>query len=43
MFRATGTASAAKRMSMLHNNVVKECENRFGALYIEMPGGGEKK
>jgi len=32
---------AAKRMSMLLNNVVKEYENRFGALNIDV--GGEKK
>lgn len=32
---------AAKRMSMLLSNVVKEYENRFGALNIDV--GGEKK
>lgn len=30
---------AAKRLSMLLGAVVKEYENRFGALNIEMPGG----
>jgi hypothetical protein len=34
---------AAKRMSVLLNNVVKEYENRFGALNIDMPGGEAKK
>jgi hypothetical protein len=34
---------AAKRMSMLLSNVVKEYENRFGALNIETPGGEAKK
>lgn len=32
---------AAKRMSMLLNNVVKEYESRFGQLNIDV--GGEKK
>jgi len=31
---------AAKRLSVLLGAVVKEYENRFGALNIEMPGGG---
>ena len=31
---------AAKRLSLLLNGVVKEYENRFGALNIDMPGGG---
>jgi hypothetical protein len=30
---------AAKRLSMLLTGVVKEYENRFGALNIEMPAG----
>jgi hypothetical protein len=30
-------------MSMLLSNVVKEYENRFGALNIETPGGEAKK
>jgi hypothetical protein len=34
---------AAKRMSVLLNNVVKEYENRFGALNIDMAGGEAKK
>ena len=34
---------AAKRLSMLLGNVVKEYENRFGALNIETGTGGEKK
>jgi hypothetical protein len=36
---------AAKRMSVLLNSVVKEYENRFGALNIDatMGGGGEAK
>jgi hypothetical protein len=34
---------AAKRLSMLLGGVVKEYENRFGALNIDVPGGGEKK
>ncbi len=35
---------AAKRMSMLLNSVVKEYENRFGALNIDATmGGGEAK
>jgi hypothetical protein len=34
---------AAKRLSMLLGGVVKEYENRFGALNIDLPGGGEKK
>ena len=33
---------AAKRLSMLLGSVVKEYENRFGTLNIEMPGGGDK-
>jgi hypothetical protein len=28
---------------VLLNNVVKEYENRFGALNIDMPGGEAKK
>jgi hypothetical protein len=31
---------AAKRLSVLLGAVVKEYENRFGALNIDMPGGG---
>src|SRR6185295_10037588 len=31
---------AAKRLSVLLGAVVKEYENRFGALNIELPGGG---
>ena len=35
---------AAKRMSMLLSNVVKEYENRFGTLNIDATmGGGEAK
>ena len=34
---------AAKRMSVLLNNVVKEYESRFGALNIEATTGGEAK
>jgi hypothetical protein len=35
---------AAKRMSMLLNNVVKEYENRFGSLNIDVgAGGGDAK
>ena len=34
---------AAKRLSMLLSNVVREYENRFGALNIEAPAGGEAK
>ena len=34
---------AAKRMSMLLNNVVKEYENRFGALNIDVGAGEAKK
>ena len=33
---------AAKRMSMLLDNVVKEYEKRFGPLSIEAAGGGAK-
>jgi hypothetical protein len=33
---------AAKRMSLLLDNVVKEYEKRFGPLNIEAPGGGAK-
>jgi hypothetical protein len=32
---------AAKRLSMLLGNVVKEYENRFGPLNIEAPRAGE--
>ena len=32
---------AAKRLSMLLGNVVKEYENRFGTLNIEAASGGE--
>jgi hypothetical protein len=34
---------AAKRLSLLLGNVVKEYENRFGALNIEAGAGGEAK
>ena len=34
---------AAKRLSMLLGNVVKEYENRFGTLNIEAAAGGEAK
>ena len=34
---------AAKRMSMLLDNVVKEYEKRFGTLNIEAAGGGGAK
>lgn len=34
---------AAKRLSMLLGGVVKEYENRFGALNIDQPGGEAKK
>jgi len=34
---------AAKRLSMLLGNVVKEYENRFGTLNIEAGPGGETK
>jgi hypothetical protein len=34
---------AAKRLSMLLGNVVKEYENRFGTLNIEAGAGGEAK
>jgi hypothetical protein len=34
---------AAKRLSLLLGNVVKEYENRFGALNIESSAGGEAK
>jgi len=34
---------AAKRMSLLLGNVVKEYENRFGPLNIETGGGEAKK
>jgi hypothetical protein len=34
---------AAKRLSLLLGNVVKEYENRFGALNIESGAGGEAK
>jgi len=34
---------AAKRLSLLLGNVVKEYENRFGALNIEAGAGAEKK
>lgn len=34
---------AAKRLSMLLGNVVKEYESRFGTLNIEPPGGEAKK
>jgi hypothetical protein len=34
---------AAKRLSMLLGNVVKEYESRFGALNIEVGAGGEAK
>ena len=33
---------AAKRMSVLLENVVKEYEKRFGALNIDVPGGAPK-
>jgi hypothetical protein len=34
---------AAKRLSMLLGGVVKEYENRFGQLNIELPAGAEVK
>jgi hypothetical protein len=34
---------AAKRLSMLLGNVVKEYENRFGTLNVEAGAGGEAK
>ncbi|HYU69598.1 MAG TPA: DUF3467 domain-containing protein [Burkholderiales bacterium] len=34
---------AAKRLSLLLSNVVKEYENRFGALNIEAGGGADAK
>ena len=34
---------AAKRMSMLLNNVVKEYESRFGPLNIDVGAGGDAK
>lgn len=34
---------AAKRLSLLLSGVVKEYESRFGALNIEIPGGGQTK
>ena len=34
---------AAKRMSMLLNNVVKEYESRFGPVNIDVGAGGDAK
>ncbi|MGH8723131.1 MAG: DUF3467 domain-containing protein, partial [Burkholderiales bacterium] len=34
---------AAKRLSMLLGSVVKEYENRFGTLNIDLPAGAEVK
>jgi hypothetical protein len=33
---------AAKRLSMLMSNIMKEYESRFGPLQVEAPGGGTK-